>query len=436
MMSGPISVLVKELFAYAKARPLQVWAIGCQFGLEKVARAGAEGALHFKQLGTYNFAREFVPVEAFLGTVRGVSAGHYFRLLEFRRQAGTVPSTFALASPAKQGSNATSSSASSATAVADNFYSSLPYPDVICRAADGIELPLHMALLTMASPVLGERVQPHRLGEAEKSRANSTNTILPVITCTEDSTVLSALLRFCYPGDHPLPNDPLLLLAILDAAEQYRMERITGVIKKHWEAMIVQNPLSAYFAAVESGMDEDARRAARHTLRLELSRSYVPEMELCQPHVYHRLLKYHERARGSVAVVGLGFPWIPNDPPLLPVAQATNIRLPNHTPHNGRKARHAGTAAQVTTHRSCTPGCPGTVNRTWIEERCETFRELLAKQPGAAFDSDVTLFRSSTGLTLSKKPWCKCCQRIADDIVRLGKSVPERVALALDKIVF
>ncbi|KAH9893459.1 hypothetical protein C8Q73DRAFT_791312 [Cubamyces lactineus] len=435
IMSGPISVLVKELITFAKARPLQVWATGCQFGLEKVARAGAEAALHFRQLGTYNFAREFVPVETFLETVRGVSAGHYFRLLEFQRRDGAVPSAFTLTSPTKQGSNANSSSASSATAVADDFFASLPYPDVICRAADGIDLPLHKALLSMASPVLGNRVQPRRLDAAEQSRVNSTGTMLPVITCAEDGAVLSTLLRFCYPGDHPLPNDPLSLLAILDVAERYQMARIVGVIKKYWETIIVQDPLSAYFAAVVSGMEDDVRRAARHTLRLELSSNYVPEMEVCQPHMYHKLLDYHERAQNSAVAVASMFPWTSNALPVVSIPQATSPTPQNNTRRNGRHLRRAGTAAQAT-QRPCDPGCPGTVNRIWIDERRATLRQLLARQPGAQFDSDGAHFRSSTGQTLSAKPWCTCCQRIADDIVRLGKGLPERVASELDKIVF
>ncbi|KAI0328717.1 hypothetical protein GY45DRAFT_959536 [Cubamyces sp. BRFM 1775] len=433
IMAGPTAVLVKEPLTFAKARPLQVWSIGCRFGLEKVARAGAEAALHFRQLGTYNFAREFVPAEAFLETVRGVSAGHYSRLLEFHRRAGAVPPAFTLTRPSTQRSDAASLSESSVTAVADDFYASLPYPDIICRAADGVELPLHKALLSMASPIFGRRVQAHRLEEAEQSRATSNDTILPVITCTEDGIILSTLLRFCYPGDHALPHDPLSLLAILDAAERYQMERIVGVIKMHWNTVIIQNPLSAYFAAVMSGLDEDARRAARHTLRLELSSSYAPEMEFCQPHAYHRLLNYHERARNSAIVVDFTFPWASDAVSVTSKSQTTSPDSHDHARHNRRNARREGAATQ-TTRRPSDPSCARAVNRTWIEERRATFRQMLVRQPGTEFHSDGSLFRSSTGLTLGVKPWCTCCQSIAEDIVRLGKSLPERVASELDKV--
>ena len=70
MMEWPISVLTKELLAFAPDRPLQVWAIGCELGIEEVARAGADRARRFKALGTYNFLREFVPIEEFVRDAR------------------------------------------------------------------------------------------------------------------------------------------------------------------------------------------------------------------------------------------------------------------------------------------------------------------------------------------------------------------------------
>ena len=237
MMAWPTSVLTNELLAFAQDRPLQVWAIGCRFGLEAVARRGAERSLHFKELGTYDDRRVFVPVGEFIMSVNGVSAGDYFRLVEFHREDGktTIAKQLTLAKTDSGQTttnmkrlpdsdvNATKPLPSGGSLIDSVFFSTVRYPDLTCRASDGGEYQVHKGVLCMNSPILHALI-----GKFVDSAAT------PILKFEEVGEVLAPLLRLCYPNTkNILPDNISLTLSLVEAADKYDMSRITDLLDDH-----------------------------------------------------------------------------------------------------------------------------------------------------------------------------------------------------------
>ncbi|OJT03119.1 hypothetical protein TRAPUB_6307 [Trametes pubescens] len=431
LMPLPISVLKNEILSSVRARPLQVWAIGCRLGLEDIARAGGEAALHFKNLGTYNYLREFVPVKDFLRDARGVSAGDYFRLVEFHRRGGAVPPEFLLTRPAVESADHSTVGISSTTLVANDFFASLAFPDIICRASDGSEYPAHKGLLCMVSPAIHDKIiAATSAPPTEHSPSGADTKNLPIIDFTEDGGVLATLLRLCYPG-HPLyPDDMPLLLATLEAAETYKMTGVSESLRLHRASMITQVPLSAYFVAVQAGLHQEARVAARHSLRMSLCDAYVPEMEHATPQAYQRLVEYHDRAREAAAAVARAFDvWQGS-----PIPDSSGATGSIAVEERKKRNRSAKKGSFHPNEERCNGGCQGFQGQSWFEERRQSYLKHLAERPGEVFLSDLLLFRSSATYNLGGKPWCACCFRLATGIVRLGMSLPEKIAGVLDKI--
>ncbi|KAI0766980.1 hypothetical protein BD413DRAFT_146334 [Trametes elegans] len=428
MMAWPISVLLKELLAFAPARPLQVWAIGCQLGLENVARAGAEGALHFRELGTYNNLREFVPVKDFLREARGVSAGDYFRLLEFRRLGGTATAStsFSLTRPASRVGADADSFVSNVTLVPDDFYTSPAYPDVLLLAADGAEFPLHKGLVCLCSPILAARLKVDEPACAMQSSPSALAKGLPILKLAEESRIVDGLFRFCYPGEHAFPENPSTLLAMLEAAERYNMRRIADLLKSQWEVLAVQNPLAVYFLASQNGLREEAQRAARHALRLVLVGEYVPEMENSTSQVYYRLLEYHKRAQEVATRIATEFGWTQQDSP--------SATTPASNPPLSQKRIRRHKSSAHTADDRCQGGCRGFNGRAWVEERRASYIELMSERPGGDFLPDTALLRSSMACILGEKPWCTYCLGVAVDIVRMGTVLSSKISAELGKI--
>ncbi|KAI0369215.1 hypothetical protein BV20DRAFT_418336 [Pilatotrama ljubarskyi] len=145
MMELPVAVLAAELLSRALRSPLAVWAIACRTGLENVARHAVE------LVSATPATLDAEPVE----DLRGVTAGHYFRLREFLRLRGQVPDDFPLLTPAAN------------IEVQDDVQPTLdsaPFPrlqfcDLKCRASDGVELEVHRGALSAASPILAGKVE-------------------------------------------------------------------------------------------------------------------------------------------------------------------------------------------------------------------------------------------------------------------------------------
>ncbi|OSD05508.1 hypothetical protein PYCCODRAFT_1465392 [Trametes coccinea BRFM310] len=119
---------------------------------------------------------------------------------------------------------------------------------------------------------------------------------LPIHLLDEASVVVDAILRMCYPVQHPRALDAALLLDVLDAAGKYQMKKVLQVIRSSWSSFIEQEPLRLYLAAAQCGWHEEARMCARllvdrHNV-LWIYCQYIPVMENIANGSYRRLLLY------------------------------------------------------------------------------------------------------------------------------------------------
>ncbi|KAI1796759.1 hypothetical protein LXA43DRAFT_573194 [Ganoderma leucocontextum] len=271
-MELPLAVLTNELLEFATISPLAVWAIGCRTGLEDVARHAAA------------ILKE--PLEVEVDYLDGVSAGDYFRLLEFHRKGGKADDNFRFL-------NSNEASIEQRTPAPHIPLITLPHSDLVCKSSDGLFVSAHKACTASASPVLGDRIE---------KASNFTSAGHPILQFTEEWDILMPLLRLCYPdrGTWHLPSDPSHVSQLVDivvALDKYRMRNICGAVLQTWKTVAEASPIRAYLAAARRRARACAEIAAKCTLGAPLEGQYVADMEYVPAVAYHRLLTYHASCR-------------------------------------------------------------------------------------------------------------------------------------------
>ncbi|KAM5532805.1 hypothetical protein V8D89_013524 [Ganoderma adspersum] len=271
-MELPLSVLMDELLELAKTSPFAVWAVGCRTGLERVAR---HAAAMLKE-----------PLEVEVSHLNGVSAGDYFRLLDFHRKGGEAVETFAFLA---LGETSEERFAPAAISLPPN----MPHPDLICVSSDGVEIPVHKACVGSASPVLRERID---------KASNINEAGHPILLFNEQSGLLADLLKLCYPDRNLLDllTDPSKLADILVALDTYKMGSIRRAVFGIWKTAAETDPIRTYLAAARRRLRDCAEVAAKCALQHPIEGRYEADMEFSPAAVYHHLLAYHASCRGVV----------------------------------------------------------------------------------------------------------------------------------------
>ncbi|TBU44069.1 hypothetical protein BD309DRAFT_1018837 [Dichomitus squalens] len=407
-MEYPASILTQDLLTFAPGRSMQVWAIGCRLMLEEVARAGAERMLHYRDLGSYTHLHQFVPIAEFIrhADARGVSAADYCRLSIYHSQRGEVEPGFTFTRPLprqtqeRQLSGPTGGDAGIPWA----FFTSVVLPDITCSASDGRTFPAHKGLL------------------------NAPQQSVSTLNFAEQSPILAHLLRLCYLGDAPLPQDHHLFLAVLKAAEKYDMTRIVDLLVAKWESVSAVHPASLYFAALHYGFPELARIAARRVPRCS-HKLYVPEMELAPAIQWQRLSDYWEGAATAVDRVHHATSKVWRSEAALAPLESQSPQ-----PQKEKQRQKSSTSPLHPRGLPCHVGCE-TRGPEWVQQRRDDVVAELRQRPSAQnMPSAEELFQRSVAPTLSEKPWCPCCFNIAQDLVRMGTTFRQGMRLALDEV--
>lgn len=181
-----------------------------------------------------------------------------------------------------------------------------PDADVILRSSDKepVDFRVFRLLLSLASPffavifTLPQSNSPIRVEEYEDG--------VPVIQMSEDKRTLNLLLQFCYPialVDMPRLSSLQELQTIAQAALKFEIGGAQRFVRKTMlEARFIESqPLRVFAIACRFGWANEAKAAARYTLRQPLSNSaYFEELTQITAASYHRLQQYH-RICGEVA---------------------------------------------------------------------------------------------------------------------------------------
>ena len=320
-MEWPISLVTTDLLAIAPRSPLKVWAVACRCGLEVLAQRAAYMILRkAKRSGQPppqpDPEEEEVPIPTRIDPLpllqrmleehgkeilHGVSAADYFRLREYLR-AGERHAVTNLLSPTV--SPASNDPTSKRPSLQDVFIPPFLPPDTLLRCPDGSEFRAHAVTLFSHSSALGERLRDAISSAACPAPAQSaitTNDAQPILLEMDiDSATLSALLAVLYGGSAQLPSDLRPLGAVFVVAIKFRMVQVIEAVKGRWDSLATTNPLEAYFVAIEHGLTDYARSAARKVLESPVAGVYVGAMELGTALTYHHLLEYYRECARKI----------------------------------------------------------------------------------------------------------------------------------------
>ncbi len=291
-MPLPIAVLKEEFKAIAVSRTsLSAYAAACRLGLEDLARWSAELVGDMSDGQLYRLKDE-----------EGVTAGHYFRLREFRRFKLRGPVGFCLLTPGSSPTGIEHPSGLDTAAIPPHeHFPNMPFPDLVCRSSDGVEFQVHRGIISAASSTLCEKItkivgQTTTTQTTQADGASPSVSYLPILQLDERGTVLAVVLRMCYPATVELPSDIQDYADVLAAARKYGMERISRKVQKRWRGVVQNAPIRGYFVAAIAGWQEGAQDAARFlTDEQALDGRYTSEMEHASARIYHQLIWYHTR---------------------------------------------------------------------------------------------------------------------------------------------
>ncbi|KAI1790303.1 hypothetical protein LXA43DRAFT_1083404 [Ganoderma leucocontextum] len=283
----PIQMTSRRLRELMTTASLRVYAIACKLELEDEARAAAV------------VIREQKLQNEYVGELEDISIGAYHRLLYFCETGNDPGGLFFTGRPMRRvnknkekpkraGMGSVSatppepSSAAFAPLVAHPF--NIANPDVIIQASDGVAFGFSKSFIELASPIL------FNMGRDCP--------IPSTIQIPESSGIVSILFYIC--------------------ATKYGMQKAVQFLQA---ALVKQtdvpstDPFLLYTIACHHDMRDLALRAAKRTLRTELTNTLRPEVEAIDiPAGYlYRLLEYHRRCYDAIRTIFASHSWIGND---------------------------------------------------------------------------------------------------------------------------
>ncbi|KAI0629327.1 hypothetical protein C8Q77DRAFT_320554 [Trametes polyzona] len=289
-----VITVMKRALTHARAlgdNPLRVFAIACYYGMEEETKAAAETAVVANRVAGRICAE-----------LNDIAAGPYYRLLQLDRTRKRVKSKSSginrvtvdftgigpFCEPPKSAKRAQRMPTKAVGAPFDS-----PEADLVLRSCDSVDFRVSRTLISLASPSMLQRVLRDTV-EGE-SVAGSVN---PITVCAvpEDSVVVDALLRICYPTEHPDLKDPDLFLDVLAAGRKYEIGKVERVVRDGWCARALSAPLPLYLAAAKYGWESEARICADELVRRftvsSIETIYHPDLETTSNRWYHYLLHY------------------------------------------------------------------------------------------------------------------------------------------------
>lgn len=453
-MKRVVSLTRTALRSIAREAPLRAWAVAVQNGLEVEARVAAAEAV-----------RQGISVlDDFPPEMQELSAGPYFRLLQYERLAGNSKmeqddsDQFVFCDPPVPSTQVPQvDPGSSPVLPANPQISSQSYDrirslgaDVIIRSADGHEFPVHKALLSLASPPLAALLLAHPVRD-EPGSADLTADITPlsftdvvlvgdslpqVVPLDEDAVTLAVVLGLCYPPSEGEVatgmEDIQVLQGVTDAVKKYEMDGVKRFLQDQWEKASTSDPLRAFIVATRHGADAEARKAARMLLDRKLEDYYSSILEVSSVSAYRRLVKYERACRKALQQAVQAY-LMPADPSvgkhlILPVKSAM-CRV-YYLPCTQRRHFQCRGVSDLDSQGACDPCLSLAATIAGVLRRLETEPDVL-----------MTILESRDATSTSQTLLCALCSRqddfvklkaIYDDLYTLAKSLIDVVRMAFE----
>ncbi|KAI0057439.1 hypothetical protein BV25DRAFT_1831115 [Artomyces pyxidatus] len=176
--------------------------------------------------------------------------------------------------------------------------------DIILRSCDNVDFHVHKLFLSRASPFFKAMLSlptPAHTHGVQPGTSDEVRNGLPVVRMSEDTHILDAALRLCYPP--PLPRFDTLetLKAAWRAAAKFDIRGAHEVCAQYLLMFAKQEPERVYALAWTYGAWDVAAIAARETLQQPLLVGpYVEEFNDISGAALFRLLEYQRRCIQAV----------------------------------------------------------------------------------------------------------------------------------------
>ena len=191
-----------------------------------------------------------------------------------------------------------------------------PQADVILRSSNNIDFRVFKLFLSLASPVFETMFglpQPSDGADPDEETKDG----LPVVSVSEGSKTLDALLRFCYPStlaEDPSLDNFIFATEILETAKKYSLDAIEKIVCK---ALFVPNilevdSLSCFAVARRADLDEQCALAAKYSLREPLIPAKFEGIQFISSTDLLALLTYHKNCANAILALQSNLGWIQN----------------------------------------------------------------------------------------------------------------------------
>jgi len=191
-----------------------------------------------------------------------------------------------------------------------------PQADIVLRSSDNIDFRVFKLFLSLASPVFETMFglpQPSDGVDPDEETKDG----LPVMTVSEGSKTLDALLRFCYPST--LAEDPsldgfMLATEILEAAKKYSLDAIERIVCKALfiPKILEVDSLPCFVVARRADLHEQCALAAKYSLREPLIPARFEGIQFISSTDLLALLTYHKNCANAVLALQSNLGWIEN----------------------------------------------------------------------------------------------------------------------------
>ena len=175
-----------------------------------------------------------------------------------------------------------------------------PRGDIILRTSDDVNFHVLKIVLELASPVFKDMISLPQPREGRKGE-----NLVPIIPVSESSTTLDPVLRFCYPVKPPDfdKQDLSTIGAVLRAALKYDIDAAIyptrSALKDHLKDN-EESALTIYAIACDLKLAEEARLAARESLRWPVLRVLVPQFTSISTTDCFHLVEFHRRSSEAI----------------------------------------------------------------------------------------------------------------------------------------
>ncbi|KAJ7628227.1 hypothetical protein DFH06DRAFT_1226557 [Mycena polygramma] len=190
-------------------------------------------------------------------------------------------------------------------------FTNSPVADAILRSRDGADFHIVRAILCLLSPVFATMFslpQPEATPE------------IPVVDMNEDAATLDKVLRFIYPGTHPVVETMDALRDIIElVVGKYDMQCEIPKAKQYLEKYCSSEYLAVYAVAAKYGWRDVAAAAAKESLKYpirSLNTEPPPGLVGLTAVAYHHLLHYHFLCGQAARQTTMDLTW--TDPPFIP----------------------------------------------------------------------------------------------------------------------